>query len=78
MQFKHMLVLSQKLSLMVHETQKERGASAGFIGSKGEKFIQELPKQRLLTDKRITEYHDYVKTLSPEYKDQHGTKTTNL
>ncbi len=61
MQFKHMLVLSQKLSLLVHETQKERGASAGFVGSKGEKFIQELPKQRLLTNRRIAEYHAYVK-----------------
>jgi methyl-accepting chemotaxis protein len=27
--------LSKSLSLLIHETQKERGASAGFIGSKG-------------------------------------------
>ena len=34
-QAKELNILSQKLSLLIHETQKERGASAGFIGSKG-------------------------------------------
>ena len=33
-QAKSLNKLSQKLSLLIHETQKERGASAGFIGSK--------------------------------------------
>lgn len=27
--------LSEKLSLFIHETQKERGMSAGFLGSSG-------------------------------------------
>lgn len=35
---------------MVHELQKERGMSAGFIGSKGASFVSALPKQRALTD----------------------------
>ena len=39
-------ILSQKLSLLIHETQKERGASAGFLGSKGTKFVEILPKDR--------------------------------
>ncbi len=50
--------LSAKLSLLIHETQKERGASAGFLGSKGTKFIDILPKQRLSTDVRIKEYQN--------------------
>ena len=56
-------VLSQKLSLLIHETQKERGASAGFIGSKGSKFTQILPKQRVLTDKRNNELTSYLKSI---------------
>ncbi len=52
--------LSAKLSLLIHETQKERGASAGFLGSKGTKFITILPNQRIDTDKRIKEYKNYL------------------
>ena len=56
-------ILSQKLSLLIHETQKERGASAGFLGSKGTKFTQILPKQRVLTDKRTYELDLYLESL---------------
>jgi methyl-accepting chemotaxis protein len=35
---------------LVHEMQKERGMSAGFIGSKGVTFLRELPSQRQTTD----------------------------
>ncbi|MCW8837594.1 MAG: nitrate- and nitrite sensing domain-containing protein, partial [Thiovulaceae bacterium] len=30
-------ILATKISTMIHNTQKERGASAGFVGSKGSK-----------------------------------------
>jgi len=56
-------VLSQKLSLLIHETQKERGASAGFLGSKGTKFTAILPKQRILTDKRDAELKSYISSI---------------
>ena len=55
--------LSGKLSLLIHETQKERGASAGFLGSKGKKFAQIMPKQRKLTDQRYSELKTYIKEL---------------
>ncbi|WP_043744993.1 methyl-accepting chemotaxis protein [Paramagnetospirillum magneticum] len=42
--------LTAEISALVHEVQKERGASAVFIGSKGEKFGAELKAQRQLTD----------------------------
>ncbi len=45
-------LLAVKCSSLVHETQKERGATAGFIGSKGVKFAKELPAQRAVTDNR--------------------------
>jgi len=56
-------ILSQKLSLLIHETQKERGASAGFLGSKGTKFADIVPKQRVLTKNRNKELNAYVSTL---------------
>ena len=39
-----------KVSALVHELQKERGASAVFIGSGGQRFGKELADQRVLTD----------------------------
>jgi len=62
-QVKELNILSQKLSLLIHETQKERGASAGFLGSKGTKFVDILPKQRVLTTSRNKELNEYIKTL---------------
>ena len=42
--------LSVVYSELVHEIQKERGLTAGFLGSKGVKFKNELTKQRRGTD----------------------------
>ncbi|MBE0515340.1 methyl-accepting chemotaxis protein [Sulfurimonas sp.] len=55
--------LSQKLSLVIHETQKERGASAGFIGSKGRQFGDMLPKQRTDTTREYSELTAYINSL---------------
>ena len=52
---------SAKLSLFIHETQKERGMSAGFLGSKGAKFGGKLPNQRSLTDSRLQELENFVR-----------------
>ncbi len=38
--------LSVRISSLVHELQKERGTTAGFLGSKGAQFGPELKKQR--------------------------------
>ena len=56
-------VLATKISAMIHNTQKERGASAGFIGSKGSKFITELPNIRKDTDKTRKEMELFYKTM---------------
>jgi methyl-accepting chemotaxis protein len=48
----------QQIGNLVHELQKERGRSAGFLGSKGTQFGSELNEQRRLTDgalARLTE-----------------------
>ena len=57
-------ILSQKLSLVIHETQKERGASAGYLGSKGDQFGDILPKQRELTTKEYDNLTTYITTLN--------------
>ncbi len=59
-----LVVLSKKISLMIHETQKERGASAGYIGSHGVKFKDILPKQIKLTNKRVDEFKSFVQTIN--------------
>ncbi len=47
--------LAVKASAVIHETQKERGMTAGYLGSKGKKFARELPEQRESNDSRISE-----------------------
>ena len=51
---------SIRLSKLIHETQKERGASAGFLGSNGKKFRDILRKQRVLTNQRIEELYSFL------------------
>ncbi len=52
--------LSVKLSSVLHELQKERGASAGFISSKGKKFSDILPRQHTDTDLKIKELEEFM------------------
>ena len=49
---KETIKLIGNLSNLLHETQKERGMTAGFLGSNGKKFENKLQKQRKLTDKK--------------------------
>ncbi|MEO5374506.1 MAG: methyl-accepting chemotaxis protein [Alphaproteobacteria bacterium] len=44
--------LGTTVSAVIHEMQKERGTSALFVGSKGQKFGDRLDEQRAATDKR--------------------------
>ena len=53
--------LAVRVSSLVHETQKERGATAGFLGSKGKKFGSELAAQRKNTDDRRAKLEAYLK-----------------
>ncbi len=56
------VVLSIKIGNLVHETQKERGMTAGFLGSKGEKFSTELLTQRLVVDEKLKEVNEFLNT----------------
>lgn len=60
--------LSAFNSRLVHELQKERGMSAGYIGSKGTKFVTNLPTQRKETDKRLADLKNYLSRNSSKLK----------
>jgi methyl-accepting chemotaxis protein len=54
-------LLSEHISGLVHELQKERGASAGFLSSKGKKFGDKLSSQKRETDAKKTVLSEYLK-----------------
>ncbi len=56
-------ILATKISAMVHNTQKERGASAGFVGSGGKKFTDTMPSIRKDTDTTRSEMKAFYKTM---------------
>ncbi|PKG82165.1 methyl-accepting chemotaxis protein [Colwellia sp. 75C3] len=51
--------LSSVYSELVHELQKERGMTAGFLGSNGDKFSYELPSQRNKTSDKVLKKSNY-------------------
>ncbi|WP_022940921.1 methyl-accepting chemotaxis protein [Psychromonas hadalis] len=64
------LVLTDSASvsaLLVHELQKERGASAGYLSSKGNKFQNAIKKHRQTTDQKRKTLEMFIenKTLTP-------------
>jgi methyl-accepting chemotaxis protein len=48
--------LAESASLAIHELQKERGMSAGFVASKGQRFAAELALQRQSADDRTRSF----------------------
>ncbi len=51
--------LSTVYSDLVHELQKERGITAGYLGSKGQKFAQQLSQQRRQSNEKLESRNDY-------------------
>ncbi|MGL4750348.1 MAG: nitrate- and nitrite sensing domain-containing protein, partial [Shewanella sp.] len=51
-------------SNFVHELQKERGMSAGFIGSSGKAFAAKIPIQRQLTDTQLKLFQSFIENHS--------------
>lgn len=64
----HKLIeLSVKMSAVLHELQKERGASAGFLSSNGSKFGNILKKQQKSTDVKIKEFKVFCENCDIKY-----------
>lgn len=66
-----MVSYATKASELVHNLQKERGSSAGFISSKGAKFSSELQVIRKDTDKALA---DVTKNYKEELNVEHLSK----
>ena len=49
---KELAAMAGLITEIAHEAQKERGMTAGFLGSQGKKFGDRLPAQREETDAR--------------------------
>ncbi len=67
-EFRVLAQFAAQSSVLVHELQKERGMSAGFIGSQGEKFAAELPVQRGVVDAQHVKWKDQANTLQQSKK----------
>jgi len=59
-QLESMAELSVHASNLVHEMQKERGMTAGFLGSGGKKFAQEIKGQRQAVNNKIEALNQFL------------------
>lgn len=59
--------IAVKVGAMVHEAQKERGMTAGYLASKGAKFATELPGQREKTTAKVAELKSLLAASSVSY-----------
>ena len=56
----HLTELAQTNSNLVHQLQKERGMSAGYIGSQGQSFKTQLVSQRTLVNQNIEKLNQKI------------------
>lgn len=61
--------LSVNISLLIHETQKERGRTAGFLGGDGKEFLKELSEQRKSTNGKIAKLNEFLNSFHKEQFD---------
>ena len=52
--------LARSAGDVVHQLQRERGMSAGFIGARGQQFRDELTAQRTLTDEALAKLNQVI------------------
>lgn len=55
-----LIEISNQSGILIHELQKERGMSAGFLGSNGLKYKDEIPSQRRLVNQKIHNLQDQL------------------
>ena len=69
---KDFIVLTGKMSQLVHEIQKERGLTAGFLGNKSNEFLTNLKNQREVTNKQLSEYKAKLVQIEKEDYPENG------
>jgi hypothetical protein len=62
--------LAVMIGNLVHEFQKERGRSYGFLSAKGNKFANELTAQRSSTDQKVNALTAYLESFQREQFDR--------
>ncbi|WIX31841.1 nitrate- and nitrite sensing domain-containing protein [Salinicola sp. JS01] len=62
--------LAQQAGNLVHELQRERGMTAGFLGSQGESFGKRLQTQRSASDQQVTRLLDTLTTIDRQQLSQ--------
>ncbi|GFO60547.1 hypothetical protein GMST_28720 [Geomonas silvestris] len=72
---KELTGLAVRTGSLVHEIQKERGFSAGFLNAKGEKFRDEPLKQRGAVDAEIGKVKEYLAAHREALKTVHKPPT---
>lgn len=65
-ELQELITLTIANNALVHELQKERGATAIYIGSKGNRFSHELTEQRKLTNKAHTALNEKLNGFSSD------------
>ena len=60
------IVLTSKVAQLIHELQKERGASMGYLGARNDVFKQKLVQQRVLSDSEIKNLKNYLQDFDLE------------
>jgi methyl-accepting chemotaxis protein len=73
-----LLSLTDNAAALVHELQKERGMSAGYLGSKGTKFRQELGVQRSLLDEKLRGYRQFTEEYEDDFSDALKTSISSI
>ncbi|MGF1476627.1 MAG: methyl-accepting chemotaxis protein [Geminicoccaceae bacterium] len=64
-QVQHLIELGEHIGDLVHEMQKERGMSVGFISSRGASFGDQIPGQRQLTDQNRAAFAQALEVIDP-------------
>jgi methyl-accepting chemotaxis protein len=73
-----LLSLTDNAASLVHELQKERGMSAGYLGSNGIKFRKELVQQRGLVDEKLRDYKQFTKQYKHDFSDNLQTSINSI
>ncbi|MDH5444801.1 MAG: methyl-accepting chemotaxis protein [Gammaproteobacteria bacterium] len=69
--------ISARVSAMVHEMQKERGMTAGFLGSGGKNFASAIGGQRRTVDEKFSVVKEYIGSIDTSILDPHFMRELN-
>lgn len=74
---KQLIKVDSNISLLLHEIQKERGMSVGYIGSNAKEFKNKLIRQREKTNNQIKNFENSFKNLNKDDLSTHSLEIVN-